>query len=85
MAANRPGSPRMASEGRDKPRIQKAFGAGEQKLTRIEQERDGRKGGSPPVQGATVLHRLARWYGIEIQGATQGATKRYTGCYIFKV
>jgi hypothetical protein len=25
---------------------------------------------SPPVQGATVLHRLARWYEMEIQGAT---------------
>jgi hypothetical protein len=25
---------------------------------------------SPPVQGATVLHRLARWHGIEVQGAT---------------
>jgi hypothetical protein len=39
---------------------------------------------SPPVQGATVLHSLARWYRIAIQGATQGATKCYRGCYIFR-
>jgi hypothetical protein len=25
---------------------------------------------SPPVQGATVLHRLARWHEMAIQGAT---------------
>jgi hypothetical protein len=35
------------------------------------------------VQGATVLHSLARLYEMAIQGATQGATKCYTGCYIF--
>jgi hypothetical protein len=35
------------------------------------------------VQGATVLHCLARLYRTTIQGATQGATKCYTGCYIF--
>jgi len=34
------------------------------------------------VQGATVLHRPARLYEMTIQGATQGATKCYTGCYI---
>ena len=28
----------------------------------------------PPVQGATVLHRLARLYKVAVQGATQGAT-----------
>ena len=43
--------------------------------------RCGKRGGSPPVQGATVLHRLARLYKTAIQGATQGATKCYTGCY----
>src|SRR5215475_13583961 len=43
--------------------------------------REGR-GASPPVQGATVLHCLARLYKVAIQGATQGATKCYTGCYI---
>jgi len=31
-----------------------------------------------------VLHRLARLYEMGIQGATQGATKCYTGCYIFQ-
>jgi len=36
------------------------------------------------VQGATVLHCLARLYEIAIQGATQGATKCNIGCYIFK-
>jgi len=36
---------------------------------------------SPPVQGATVLHRLARLYEIAIQGATKGATKCNIGCY----
>jgi hypothetical protein len=35
------------------------------------------------VQGATVLHCLARLCEMTIQGATQGATKCYTGCYIF--
>ena len=52
-----------------------------------EDEDDGHGSGwipSPPVQGATVLHRLARWYGIGVQGATQGATKCYIGCYIFR-
>jgi hypothetical protein len=33
------------------------------------------------VQGATVLHCLARLYEMAIQGATKGATKCYTGCY----
>jgi hypothetical protein len=37
-----------------------------------------------PVQGATVLQGLARLYEMAIQGATQGATKCYIGCYIFK-
>jgi hypothetical protein len=37
----------------------------------------------PGVQGATVLHCLARLYEMAIQGATQGATKCYAGCYIF--
>jgi hypothetical protein len=37
----------------------------------------------PGVQGATVLHCLARLHEMEIPGATQGATKCYTGCYIF--
>ena len=40
--------------------------------------------GSPPLQGATVLQRLARLCEMAIQGATQGATKCYTRCYIFK-
>jgi len=40
------------------------------------------RGAFQGVQGATVLHRLARWYEMAIQGATQGATKCYTGCYI---
>ena len=35
------------------------------------------------VQGATVLHRLARLYEMAIQGATKGATKCNIGCYIF--
>jgi len=39
---------------------------------------------SPPVQGATVLHRLARLYEIVVKGATIGATNRNTGCYILK-
>ncbi len=47
-----------------------------------ENEEDLEAGASPPVQGATVLHRLARLYGIAIQGATQRATKCYAGCYI---
>ena len=34
------------------------------------------------VQGATVLHCLARLYETAIQGATKGATKCNTGCYI---
>jgi hypothetical protein len=42
----------------------------------------GKRGGAAQgVQGATVLHRLARLYKIAIQGATQGATKCNTGCY----
>ena len=60
-------------------------------LFSVERQRWGRKITSgtwvmvvpPPVQGATVLHCLARLYGIAIQGATKGATERYTGCYIF--
>jgi hypothetical protein len=41
--------------------------------------------GTPsPLQGATVLHCLARLYEIEVQGATKRATKSYTRCYIFK-
>ena len=40
---------------------------------------------SPPVQGATVLHCLARLYETAIQGATKGATKCNIGCYILKV
>ena len=36
------------------------------------------------VQGATVLHRLARLYKTAIQGATQGATKCNIRCYTFK-
>src|SRR5436309_3213001 len=37
---------------------------------------------SQGVQGATVLHSLARWHGSKIQGATQSATRCNTGCYI---
>jgi hypothetical protein len=45
----------------------------------------GRGGaGSPPLQGATVLHCLARLHEIAIQGATQGATKCNMRCYILK-
>jgi hypothetical protein len=44
---------------------------------------DRQRGVFPGVQGATVLHCLARLYEMAIQGATQGATKCYTGCYIF--
>jgi len=40
---------------------------------------------SPLVQGATVLHCLARLYEIEVQGATQGATKCYIRCYTFHI
>ena len=40
------------------------------------------RGASPPVQGATVLHCLARLYRTAIQGATKGATKCNIGCYI---
>jgi hypothetical protein len=36
------------------------------------------------VQGATVLHRLARLHEMAIQGATKGATKCNIGCYIFQ-
>ena len=82
MAANRPGSPRMASEGMDKPRIQKAFGAGEQKLTRIEQERGRKERGAHPRY--RVLQCYIAWpAGTELrfrvlhrvlQSATHGAT-----------
>jgi hypothetical protein len=34
-----------------------------------------------PLQGATVLRRLARLYEMAIQGVTEGATKCYTRCY----
>ena len=37
------------------------------------------------VQGATVLHCLARLHEMVIQGATKGATKCYEGCYIFEI
>jgi hypothetical protein len=40
----------------------------------VENWSDGKGVVSPPVQGATVLHRLARLNETAIQGATQGAT-----------
>jgi hypothetical protein len=46
---------------------------------------DRQRGVFPGVQGATVLHCLARLCEMAIQGATQGATKCYTGCYIFAI
>src|ERR1051325_1089392 len=44
---------------------------------------EGSRVASPSLQGATVLHCLARLYKIAIQGATKGATKCNKGCYIF--
>jgi hypothetical protein len=44
---------------------------------------DGQRGAFQGVQGATVLHCLARLYEMAIQGATKGATKCNIGCYIF--
>ena len=40
---------------------------------------------SPPVQGATVLHCLARLYEMAIQGATKGATSATQGATFLKI
>ena len=47
-----------------------------------EDKGDSLRGAFQGVQGATVLHALARLYEITIQGATQGATKCNAGCYM---
>jgi len=40
---------------------------------------------SPPVQGATVLHSLARLFETAIQSATKGATECNVRCYKVEV